>query len=109
MREGIKYGMRRRNESGRAPLVRETVRETERFHLINPIMQSKYTVLMEHGMCVCVFVSIHKIHYRIPDCPSVLSASQVAFKLTAHTCERRNLPMVFLHDGNGRKRLPAEP
>lgn len=53
-REGIKYGMRRRNESGRAPLVRETVRETERFHLINPIMQSKYTVLMEHGLCVCV-------------------------------------------------------
>lgn len=37
-REGIKYGMRRRNESGRAPLVREMVRETERFHLINPIM-----------------------------------------------------------------------
>lgn len=56
MKEGIKYGMRRRNESGRAPLVRETVRETERFHLINPVMQSKYTVLMEHGLCV--FVSI---------------------------------------------------
>lgn len=58
MREGIKYGMRRRNESCGAPLVRETVRETERFHLINPIMQSKYTVLMEHGLRVCVFVSI---------------------------------------------------
>ena len=51
--------MRRRNETGRAPLKRKSVRETERFHLINPIMQSKYTVLMEHGVCVCVcFVSI---------------------------------------------------
>lgn len=58
MREGIKYDMRRRNESGRAPLVRETVRETERFHLINPIMQSKYTVLMEHGLCACVCVCV---------------------------------------------------
>lgn len=56
MREGIKYGMRRRNESVGAPLGRETVRETERFHLINPIMQSKYTVLMEHGLRVCVCV-----------------------------------------------------
>lgn len=87
-REGIKYSMRRRNESGRAPLVRETVRETERFHLINPIMQSKYTVLMEHGLCVCACVclcpSVHKTHYRTPDWPSVLSTSQLAFKLTPH-------------------------
>lgn len=30
MREGIKYGMRRRNESGKAPLVREMVRERDR-------------------------------------------------------------------------------
>lgn len=59
MREGIKYGMRIRNKSGRTPLVREMVRETERFHLINPIMQSKYTVLMEHRLCACVCVCVH--------------------------------------------------
>lgn len=68
-REGIKYGMRRRNESARAPLVRETVRETERFHLINPIMQSKYTVLMEHGLClsVCVCVYVHPLTKYFPE------------------------------------------